>query len=136
MPAYDLHVNGSGPIIEGRAPEIVRQFMADATLRVAQTGQDWIRLDADAMDRSGRGGTGRAAAGVLLKGGGDQRVIWGDMVKGEVWWPWLEGVSKRNATTRFGGYHTFRKTRQRLEQHLAEILRPLVDEMIRRLDGG
>jgi len=71
-------------------------------MRLAETAADWIRTDANAMDRSGRGGTGRAAAGVTVSsrsavafGSGAGAEAWSgsssvNMVKGQVWWPWLE----------------------------------------------
>lgn len=35
---------------------------------------------------------------------------------GVVYGPWLEGVSRRNMSSRFKGYHTFRYARQRLAE--------------------
>lgn len=40
---------------------------------------------------------------------------------GPVYGPWLEGVGSRNITTRFKGYHTFRKVTTLLERHIVEI---------------
>jgi hypothetical protein len=40
---------------------------------------------------------------------------------GPVYGPWLEGVGSRNVTTRFKGYHTFRKVTTMLERHIADI---------------
>jgi hypothetical protein len=144
MAKYTVRVDLSGPIPDGAAPHIVNDFSEKATLRLAETAQDWIKVDANAMDKSGRGGTGRAAEGVTLSsrtsvafgvGGSVTRVVFGEMIKGQVWWPWLEGTSKRNRSTHFTGYHTFRKNRAKLEDHLQEIIRPLVDDMVRQLGG-
>jgi hypothetical protein len=144
MATYTVRADLSGPIPDGAAPHIVNDFSEKATLRLAETAADWIRIDANAMDKSGRGGTGRAAAGVTVSsrsigaafGGQFQAVVFGEMIRGHVWWPWLEGTSKRNRSTHFSGYHTFRKNRTKLEDHLQEIIRPLVDDMIRQLGGG
>jgi hypothetical protein len=142
MATYSIHADLSGPIPDGAAPHIVRDFSERATERLAETAADWIRIDANAMDRSGRGGTGRAAAGVTVSSrsavafaGGVERVVFGDMVKGQVWWPWLEGTSQRNRSVRFKGYHTFRKNRAKLEEHLQAIVQPLADDMVRQLGG-
>lgn len=47
--------------------------------------------------------------------------------------PWLEGVGSRNATTRFKGYHGFRRAAQELDGRAGataeETLRPYVEEM-------
>jgi hypothetical protein len=147
MPRFDVTVtaDAAGPIIEGRGPEVLHEFMDRATLRLAETAADWIRTDANAMDRSGRGGTGRAAAGVTLKSrtsnlvlgaGTQERVVWGEMISGQVWWPWLEGKSKRNRSTRFKGYHTFRDAKKKLDANMQEIIRPIVDDMVRKLGGA
>lgn len=37
---------------------------------------------------------------------------------GPVYGPWLEGVGSRNATTRFKGYHAFRKAATMLQQRI------------------
>lgn len=135
MPSYHITVKAEGPLFDGRAVAASHEFLNKATQRLAETGRDWIMIDANAMDRSGRGGTGRAAAGVLIYDRGDGRAIFGEMNAGQVWWPWLEGTSKRNRSTRFGGYHTFRKTRQRLADHLQDIVRPLLDEFLAKIGG-
>lgn len=135
MPSYSITVHASGPVFDGTSVPAGMDFVNQATKRLQVTGADWIRIDANAMDRSGRGGTGRAADGLTLYDRSTERVIFGDMVKGQVWWPWLEGTSKRNASTGFRGYHTFRKTRQRLSDHLQEIVKPLVDAYVRQMGG-
>src|SRR6185437_4824054 len=136
MPDYRITVKASGPLFDGMAPARIDEFMHKATRRVAETGQDWIKIAANEMDRSGRGGTGRAAEGVVLYERDVGYAIFGEMKEGDVWWPWLEGTSQRNTSTRFKGYHTFRSVRMRLSQHLQEIVRPLVDDLIRELGGG
>ena len=133
---WQVTVHPSGPIFEGRAPAIIDDFMRKATLRLAETARDWIRIDAEGMDRSGRGGTGRAAAGVQLENRGLDHVVSGGIREGEYAWPWLEGTSKRNTSTRFKGYHTFRNAKNRLEDHVTQIIQPLVDDMVRELGGS
>jgi len=48
-----------------------------------------------------------------------------------IYGPWLEGVSSRNATTRFKGYHTFRIVKNRVAQKSRDI----TDAWIRRRLG-
>jgi hypothetical protein len=47
--------------------------------------------------------------------------------------PWLEGTGSRNETTRFKGYHGYRKAAQELDRvagDLADVaIRPYVEEM-------
>lgn len=133
----EVSTYGKGPLSDGRAGAAVEEFTTAAAKRIARTGRDWIRVEAMAMDRSGRGGTGRAAAGVLVQDRGPGlEAIWGSMVEGQVWWPWLEGTSKRNRSTSFKGYHTFRRTRRLLSDHALDITASLADDMTRRMGGA
>lgn len=56
----------------------------------------------------------------------DQRVVYGS---------WLEGTSRRNRTTRFKGYSTFRRMAQRFDGDLARIAEDEVDGAVRRWNG-
>lgn len=46
--------------------------------------------------------------------------VWDGGHAGPVYGPWLEGVGSRNATTRFKGYHAFRKAAEMLERRIEE----------------
>ena len=52
----------------------------------------------------------------------DQKMIYG---------PWLEGVSRRNATTRFKGYSAFRYATQRLAGEVNRVAAAPVREFVR-----
>jgi hypothetical protein len=135
MPEYKVTVDVSGPLSDGRAEGATERFVRKATTKLGETGRDWIRIEALGFDISGRGGTGRAAAGVLLFERDYGALIFGEMKEGEVWWPWLEGVSERNRTTRFKGYHTFRRTRRKLEDNMMTIIRPELEELRAEIGG-
>jgi hypothetical protein len=136
MPEYKVEVTAEGPIFDNLATPAGHKFVHDATKKLADTGADWIKIAANAMDKSGRGGTGRAAEGVLVFERDWGAYIFGAMQEGEVWWPWLEGVSERNRTTRFKGYHTFRLTAAKLRRLAGEIIRPEVEEYVREMGGS
>lgn len=51
-----------------------------------------------------------------------------------VYGPWLEGVSSRNARTRFKGYAMFRNAYQKLERIARDLLRRRVERGLRRLN--
>lgn len=129
-------VRRTGPLFDGEATVAVKEWI-DASLReTAQTGADWIRIAAMAMDKSGRGGTGKAAAAVHVTPIDTSGYrIWGGMVKGEVWWPWLEGVSRRNVSSKFKGYHTFRATRYKLNRYEKPVFEARLEEFIGRMGG-
>lgn len=47
---------------------------------------------------------------------------------------WLEGVSSRNRTTRFKGYHTFRIVRQSMNRDKATLAGPIVIKLRKDLN--
>lgn len=46
---------------------------------------------------------------------------------------WLEGVDRRNKTTRFPGYHTFRLVKQELDRDKGRLMEPVITQMVREL---
>lgn len=49
---------------------------------------------------------------------------------GIIYGPWLEGVSKRNAATRFKGYFTFRRVTQAVQTKVNEIAQKALSRRI------
>lgn len=136
--AGGLYVSSSaekyGPIFDGRAELAVEEFEAAVTRDAAEIGRDWIRIAAMGMDKSGKA-TGAAAAGVgLFPITGGWR-IFGAMEKGHVWWPWLEGVSKRNVGSKFKGYHAFRATTFKLRKQMPAIAELRLREYLPKMGG-
>jgi hypothetical protein len=139
MPSYSVEVRAEGPIFDNLATEAGHKFVRDATRKLADTGADWIRIAAMSMDISGRAGRGphpHAHEAVLVYERDWGAYIFGGMVKGAVWWPWLEGVTERNQTTRFKGYHTFRKTAAQLNEHAIEIIQPEIGAYVSEMGGS
>lgn len=136
MPRFKITVEAKGPVFDGVADRVMHDVVGAAVAELADIGQTDIKIAANAMDKSGRGGTGRAAAGVqVLDRGEFTKVIWGDMVEGQVWWPWLEGTSKRNRSTGFKGYHAFRTERFRLGHYAPQVLEAKLAERIGEIGG-
>jgi hypothetical protein len=106
--AGGITVKIKGPLFDGAPAEVVRSALEEVTADVARQGESIIKSKAAKFNRSGRGGTGVAAASVTSRSRGTTAIVEGKSSKGEVWWPWLEGTSKRNESTRFRGYHAFR----------------------------
>jgi hypothetical protein len=135
MARYTVTVDISGPVFNGAADAVAKE-VAEATARdLGHEGTWQIKARALMMNKSGRGGTGRAAAGVLLYDHGARQVIYGEMVEGQVWWPWLEGISKRNRSTSFKGYWTFRNTARRLRRAAPNVLQRNLDARIGEMGG-
>ena len=139
MPTSRIEVftERSGPLFDGAAERAVYEWLDEVKLEVGHIGADWIKIEALAFDKSGRGGTGRAAEAVTVTpfGAFNDVRIFGGMIAGEVWWPWLEGISRRNASTKFPGYHTFRRTRLRLRRYAPELAQKRLEEYITRMGG-
>lgn len=126
----------TGPIFDGRAAAAAKDFTDSLSNEIAQIGRDWIRLDTVRMNKSGRGDTGRAAGGVMLTGGNGSYIISGGIHEGQFAWPWLEGTSKRNLSTGFKGYHTFRRTRLRMKKQVTPFAQARIEEYLLRMGGG
>lgn len=125
----------TGPVFDGQAEVAARDFIRTLTAEIGEIGRDWIKLDTVRMDKSGRGGTGAAAGGVKLAGAGGQFVVSGGIRKGEYAWPWLEGTSRRNQTTGFKGYHSFRRTTLRMRKQVTPFAQAELAAFIGRMGG-
>ena len=125
-----INVTVSGPLFDGRAAQVVRDWL-DATKReVADMG---VReLDAITMDKSGRG-TGHYQSMITTRVVKYNDVLITDPV---IYGPWLEGVSKRNQSTRFKGYHLWRRTRLRLRRTFKDVAQRKLDEYYLARMGG
>jgi hypothetical protein len=126
----------SGPLFDGQASAAARDFTRALAAELAEVAQTWIKLDTDRMDKSGRGGTGAAASGVKIAGEGANWTVSGGINKGVYAWPWLEGTSRRNQSTDFRGYHTFRRTRARMRKQVRPYAQQLLAEYIARMGGA
>ena len=126
----------TGPVFDGQAAAAARDFARALATEVAEIGRDWIKLDTQRMDKSGRGGTGAAASGVKLDGQGSSYLISGGIRQGEYAWPWLEGTSRRNKSTGFKGYHSFRRTRLRMRKQVTPYAQAQMAAFIARMGGG
>lgn len=124
----------TGPLFDGSADEAATEFTRALAKEVAEIGRDWIKLDTTRMDKSGRS-TGAAAEGVELIGQGPNWVIRGGIRKGQYSWPWLEGESRRNESTGFKGYHTFRRTRLRMRRQVTPFAQEKLHEYLARMGG-
>lgn len=125
-----INVTVSGPLFDGQAQLAVRDWL-DATKReVADMG---VReLDAIVMDATGRG-TGHYQSMITTRVVRYNDVLITDPVQ---YGPWLEGVSKRNSSTRFKGYHLWRRTRQRLRRDFKDVAEKKLHEYYLARMGG
>lgn len=108
-----------GPLFDSRGTLILKRFEHDAENEIAEDINRKLHM---MFGRFFKHQTGRYASRVRPRERGDGVTIGDD---GIVYGPWLEGTSSRNMTTRFKGYHIFRRTFESEERHAvrtAEIL--------------
>jgi hypothetical protein len=124
-----VSVTEHGPLTDGTAPEIIHAYMDEVKKDIAAEGV--TRLRGFVMDKTGRA-TGRYQAEIQTSTLSFNDILIHDPV---VYGPWLEGTSERNRSTRFKGYHLWRKTAQALNDDAPGIAEKRMPELIRRLGG-
>jgi len=122
----------SGPLWDGEADAAVDRWLEVTRKRVADEGV--LALKAFPMDKTGRA-RGNFEERVHRVTRGQVEKIPGPTEKGFVWSPWLEGVSRRNETTRFKGYHLFRKVRTRLARDWRRDAQAEIEKYIGAMGG-
>lgn len=107
----EVHVNAAGPLFSGQASVMVQRYTDAGGAEVAQ----WAEAEVHRfLEQVLRHPTGYYQSQVRV-----ERVThdtFNITDGGVVYGPWLEGVSRRNAETRFKGYATFRRVKQRVEK--------------------
>ena len=121
--ASPIIVQLSGPVLEGRGPQILATWMRSHLDDIARFGQDAVRTELDVVLQNPTGFyRSQIAAWVqaappspLIRGGRAQQVVIHDSFV--IYGPWLSGTGSRNApVTRFRGYNHWRKAAQRIER--------------------
>ena len=101
-------VTARGPLFDGRAEHALKKYEDDLERDYSHEGVLMVQRN---LDRVLKHPTGYYRSHIQNAAAGDgQSVTDGNVIYG----PWLEGVGSRNATTRFKGYGTFRKTSQEM----------------------
>lgn len=126
----DVTVKKSGPLFDGQADAAVARFTRDSTKVLTQVGADMVKLKYSARIRVNSGRfLGRITGEVT---GTIGRIYTKYILYGY----WLEGVGSQNATTRFKGYWAYRETHIELDAKSEQILQPLINKMIREMEGA
>jgi hypothetical protein len=125
-------INAHGPLVDGRAPQIIHDWLDQVKQDIADKGVALLREVP--MNKTGRG-TGHYQAEITTK------VVTGYndvLIYGAEYWPgpWLEGVTKRNETTRFKGYRLWRETKRKLQDMAPDIAGERLPELNQKLGGG
>ena len=116
---YLLRVSGAmrfdGPLFDARGRRLFHQFRDDLEEEAAEWALDHIQ---DTFHTHFKHPTGYYESNVRIHNTSE---VWDGGLAGPVYGPWLEGVGSRNNTTRFKGYHAFRKAAQALDRRIVRM---------------
>ena len=119
--AYLLHVSTREEGALFNAAQRNR-LMSDFVDELEEEGADWaLNHIKGTFHASFRHPTGYYESHVRVHSGAAGAEVWDGGQAGPVYGPWLEGVGSRNETTRFKGYHAFRKAAQALELRISQM---------------
>lgn len=117
-----------GPVVEGKTAPAVAKMIRDIDKAVADDVLDrWVRL----LRASVKRWTGAYRRGMKVKHTAKQSVVTDG---GSRYGPWLEGVSHRNKTTRFKGYHAQRRARQEADRNAKRLAEGVVTSHMRNFE--
>ena len=128
MTTGSVTVTVSGPLFDGRALVAFEAFPLAATAAVGDAAYVDLRRTLGQVLRNPTGFYESRVQFNMAGGDGfvhDSNVIYGS---------WLEGTGSRNATTRFKGYHSFRKVTQRIDARSVEIAQRVLDGYLVRMN--
>jgi len=137
MPDYLLSINvrtadASGPIFDGRAARAFSDFEDELEEEAADWTLDHIK---GTFHSHFKQPTGYYESNVRVHNTAGGLEVWDGGLAGPVYGPWLEGVGSRNNTTRFKGYHAFRKAAQALDARIVGMGNRLMrNRYLRRLE--
>lgn len=105
----------NGPMFDARARRAFRDMRDELEEDAAEFALDHIQ---GTFHTHFRQPTGYYESNVRIKNSNE---VWDGGQAGPVYGPWLEGVGSRNNTTRFKGYHAFRKAADALDRRVEEM---------------
>lgn len=120
-----IEVIVSGPLFEN-GEQILKEWCEDLVERYGKRAESEI---GSIMDSSFKNPTPYYETQVTFDQMGTEGMLHD---RGIVYGPWLEGVGSRNATSRFKGYHMFRRTAQLIQEDVS-ITTMMVPELVSRL---
>lgn len=122
-------VDYDGPLFNGRAIKIFDDFAKDAENDIAKAALRGIKRRFHVKFRHP---TGRYESNVKISSAGsDTQISDGGIVYG----PWLEGIGKKNRTSRFKGYHSFEEAANEIDGRAEDIAeRTFRSKWLRRLE--
>ncbi len=125
----DITVTVKGPLFDGGWAQGMDVILDEAQQEVAQFALERVQFF---LDASIRNPTPYYETQITRQTIGLFEVVHD---RGIIYGPWLEGTSRRNQTTKFKGYQSFRKARQVTEARMPAIVDQVVARNMGKLGG-
>lgn len=126
-----IRTRTQGALFTTEAHRLFEEFEEDLEEEGAEWALDHIKTTFHASFKEP---TGYYEGHVRVHSTPDGQEVWDGGQHGPAYGPWLEGVGSRNDTTRFKGYHAFRKAAAALERRIESMGERLLHRnVIRRL---
>lgn len=122
-----IEIRIGGPLLDGLADPALDAFARQVQEDVGAQALADVHL---ILDQSIRHPTPYYETQINLSHRADSSVV---NDRGIIYGPWLEGESRRNATTRFKGYHAFRRATQQVSERIGPVLVPALRSLLARL---
>lgn len=122
-----IRVEQRGPLFSPSATGLIDNAVDEIGETLAQKAYNEVRKQ---LRSALQNPTGRYESRVQTSNQADTLVI---SDGGVVYGPWLEGTSSRNSQTRFKGYSTFRKVKQKLDSEAAKEAQRIIDRAVEKL---
>lgn len=126
MPGKDMATTRTrGPLFDGTQARLLAEARHELDQELGDETVDRIQQRLDVVLKEP---TGFYRSNIKARPQGERVFVTDSDV---VYGPWLEGVSRRNARSRFKGYRTFRKVFQEMEQEAPEIGESVVGRYVK-----
>src|SRR5688500_15489716 len=102
----------NGPLFDLRARRVFNNFREELEEESAEWVLDHVK---DTFHTHFKNTTSYYESNVRIR---NNKEVWDGGLGGPVYGPWLEGIGSRNNTTRFKGYHAFRKAADALDRRI------------------
>lgn len=122
-----------GPLTDGLAAEASEEWARNTSQRLADTAVHI--LSGFEMNKSGRSKGNFRESLRERRQSATSVTVPGMRIPGVTWGPWLEGITDRNKSTHFRGYHLFRKTRKELADVAEEIAQQELEKVKAKMGG-
>jgi hypothetical protein len=117
-------ISVSGPWFDGRVAAAIAAMISEIQYRIAAAALERVQYN---LDRSIQFPTPYYETQVMMQAQANDLVVHD---RGIIYGPWLEGVSHRNQTTRFKGYHSFRRAADETRRQAPAIAQRVLTETL------